>query len=96
MGYRIEYGQMKEEDTGRQSSIPAFPLMLACAFAVFLLSVGIFYPEGTRWAKETFGPGASFLEAADTMAANLREGISVGDAVTAFCREIIEDAGFEG
>ena len=94
MGYRIQYGQTmtKEEikepvDTKRMKPLLAIILLICIVF--FFIFLG-----GTETLRDCFIPGdPEITEAAVKMfIEDVREGESIGDAITAFCLEIIDNA----
>lgn len=91
MGYRIVYG----EDPFVGESAPKSRLRpLTAAFALaFVILVRCTWPQGSQILRQlllpqTDGTGAAFQQ----MAQEIRAGEPVGEAVTAFCRGIVEDA----
>lgn len=89
MGYRIVYG----EDPFYKKPESHFRLrLMTAAFAlVFVLLVRCCWPQGTRLLRKALLPGTQ--EAAfSRMAQEIRAGEPVGEAVTAFCRSVVQDA----
>ena len=92
MGYRIEYdsGEGKYQVLPeRKSRVPAFT---TAALAGFLLMTHLFWPAGEDAIRDFLIPGedAVTIAAAECMAAELREGASLQDALESFCRQIIQ------
>lgn len=73
------------------------PLRLQFLTTVFLLlftlAVRQFWPEGTRMLREFLIPGEPTVTQAafSEMVTEIQAGEPLGDAVTAFCRQIVED-----
>ena len=92
MGYRIEYdrgeGTYQVLPEGK-SRVPAFT---AAALAGFLLLTHLLWPAGDAAIREFLIPGEDSvtIEAVECMAAELREGASLQDALEEFCRRIIQ------
>ncbi|MBQ8237774.1 MAG: hypothetical protein IJZ39_06490 [Oscillospiraceae bacterium] len=88
MGYRIVYGKDAFAETGeRKSHLRAMTAGFALALVVL---VRIFWPEGTAVLRDVLLPGQS--TAFSQLTEDLRAGEPIGDAVTAFCRSIVEEA----
>ena len=90
MGYRITYenGMIHKENI-RQHRISWKwwgAGILAAAVAVTLM-----VPQGRLWIRDLFLPGDEEITASalESMVADLRAGEPLGEAVEAFCREII-------
>lgn len=94
MGYRIEYDSGKRQYEVRRVCPWRLPLMAAGAFAVFLLLTSLLWPEGIEAMKELLIPGDNTvtLRALEEMAEDLKAGASISDAVTVFCKEILQSA----
>lgn len=92
MGYQISYGPIKTKDSVkmRGKTVRAFALVICIIALVIGLQVSGVGKTLWRWML----PGNPEVTSAalDTMAESLKQGDSVGEAVTAFCREIIENA----
>lgn len=93
MGYCIEYenGRAKRRRTGTQRK----ELWALAAVVIVLLGVisGFFWPEGAAAFRNFWIPGDPevTIRAIETMVENLRSGEGTQEAVTAFCREILEN-----
>ena len=91
MAYRIEYdcGVGKYEVFPEQKS--RIPALTAGALTVFLLLTHLFWPAGDALIQDFLIPGedAVTIAAAQTLAENLKEGASLGEAAEIFCREIL-------
>lgn len=88
MGYRIIYAQeplAPEKPRGTKLK------MMTAAFALALVVlVRLFWPQGTQMLQNALLPGDhSHL---DQLTRDIRAGEPVGEAVTAFCQSIIEEA----
>jgi len=94
MAYRIVYetGTARVQENRRNSA------RIWVLTAVFLVLFGVltvkFWPEGREALVEILLPGDPEVtwHALETMVMQLREGEAVGDAVMAFCREIVDGA----
>ena len=69
--------------------------MTALFFALFMLSVKLLWKDGGDLLREILlpGNGESTAKALEELISQLHEVAAFGDAVTAFCREIIAGAG---
>ena len=92
MGYQISYGPVKTKDSVkmRGKTVRTFALVICIIALVIGLQVSGVGKTLWRWML----PGDPEITGAalDTMVQGLKEGSSVGDAITVFCREIIENA----
>ena len=93
MGYRIDYGQLSERKYPQASRSRRLAGLISAALGVFLLLTGLFWPQGRELLKEFLIPGDSTVTAAafSQLLTDLRTGMDSGDAVAAFCREILEN-----
>jgi len=92
MSYRITYGPEQDSTLRRKFQLH---LPVAAVLAVLLAIVIRFtYPEETKQLAETLFPltSAASQEALEAFSQNIRAGESFGDAITAFCLEIINEA----
>lgn len=91
MGYRIVYGTDPfAHDTREKSHLRVLTAGFALAFVIL---VRCFWPQGTALLRQVLLPGDDVATAAfQQMTADIQAGEPVGDAVTAFCRGIVEDA----
>ena len=87
MGYRIIYGQDPFRKKPEKSHLG--PLSAGFALA-FLILVRCFWPQGAAKLRQTLLPGD--MAAFQRMTEEIRAGEPIGDAVTAFCRGIVEEA----
>lgn len=95
MGYRIEYGSQDElrkplKNKHRYSAIAAAVCILALVAGAMAIK-----HTGLTWVKEVLLPGdpAVTATALENMVDHIKDGDSIAEAVTAFCREIVENAG---
>ena len=93
MSYKISYGAMSKKTRNK----PIFRLKLpviAGAVLAFAITARVFWPQQTKQLAEALFPltKASSQEALEVFARNIKAGESFGDAVTAFCQEIIHEA----
>lgn len=94
MGYRVIYGEDPFEKPKKQRG--RLGLMTAGCFLAFVVGVRCFWPQGAAALGRIMLPGAETVEAFAQMTADLQAGEPLGDAVTAFCRTIVEDAVGQG
>ena len=90
MGYRVIYG----EDPFEKPKVKGgrLGLMTAGCFLAFVVGVRCFWPAGAERLGRMFLPGEGTVAALEQMAEDLQAGEPLGDAVTAFCRQVVEDA----
>ena len=92
MGYRVIYG----EDPFEKAKIRKGRLAAMTAACLLAFSVGVrcIWPRGAESLKQLVMPKETATTAAFVqMTADLRAGASIQDAVTAFCRSVVEGAG---
>lgn len=87
MGYRIVYGADPFEEGTKKSHLRSLTAGFALAFVIL---VRLFYPHGADLLRAQLLPGDDAALA--QLTADLRAGEPVGEAVTAFCRTIMEEA----
>ncbi|MBQ8768997.1 MAG: hypothetical protein IJZ15_05080 [Oscillospiraceae bacterium] len=80
MGYRIVYGKDKRRSWKLNKG--KYTLIFAIAICIALMAVSYFCGDALKL------PGESL----ENMAQAVQNGESLSDAITAFCREIIENA----
>ena len=94
MGYRVEYKSFGEEK--RQPKVGQYKKAIMAAALVMVLTGGALTVKltGLPWVQKYLLPGDPEVTAAalEQMVDDLRSGYSFADAVTAFCREIMENA----
>jgi hypothetical protein len=92
MSYKISYGSMPRNAASKQK-----PQLRWAAIAVFIVTMAIFarsrYPAQIDQLTEALFPltSASSREALDVFSQHIRDGETFGEAVTAFCMEIIHE-----
>ena len=96
MSYKISYWNPQYKAKGISKS--GVWLVIAAGIVLALaISARIFHPEETKQLAEALFPltRASSQEALEGFTQNIKAGESFGDAVTAFCLEIINEANRE-
>ena len=91
MGYRVVYG----EDPFVKPKIRKGRLALMTAACLLAFSVGVrcIWPQGAESLKQMLMPKETVTTAAFVqMTADIWAGEPLGDAVTAFCRSVVEGA----
>lgn len=94
MGYRIEYGSSGDLRKPLKSKRP-YSAIAAAACVLALVAGAITVKQtGLTWVQEFLLPGDPAVTAAalENMVDNIKDGDSIAEAVTAFCREIVENA----
>ena len=94
MGYHIQYGQtMVKEEIKSKSYSKRTKYIVGIAATVALCMIFV-WAGGTKWLRALFIPGdPDVTQAAFAgFVSDIRSGSSMGEAVTGFCREIIEGA----
>lgn len=93
MGYRIEYGPMPKIMKQPKRGMLRLNTMTAVCLLLFILTVKHIWPEGTDILRSYLLPGEPTVteQAANALISDLRNGESFGNAVTVFCREILEN-----
>ena len=94
MGYRIVYeadGIRREQNNIVHKRLVG--LLTGCLLAFLVLTMH-FWPEGKAKLEEMFLPGdpAITKQAFFSMTEQLRAGVAIGDAVAAFCQEVMDGA----
>lgn len=94
MAYRIEYDSRNQKYEITSPKRTCFPGLLLGAVTAFFLLTASFWPEGWAALRDIMIPGddAVTLQALECMSDNLRNGMELGDAITSFCREIMDGA----
>ena len=90
MGYRVVYGEDPFEQP--KPGKGRLGLMTAGCFLAFVVGVRCFWPQGAETLGRICLPSEGTVAAFSQMTADLKAGEPLGDAVTAFCRTIVEDA----
>lgn len=91
MAYRIVYGEDPANQNKQRFWSGRLHFMTALCFVLFIFSVKLLWGD----ALDTILPegcGAA-ISAMENMVSEIRTGAGFADAVTAFCREIIAEAG---
>lgn len=93
MGYRIVYDRNPKYDDRTTFHWGKFQTAAAGFLAVFFLLTGTFWPEGKAMLQRILIPGDAevTIAAFSSMVEQIQAGEPIGDAVTAFCGEIIEN-----
>lgn len=94
MGYRVEYGPQEKKKESKLLNPLKMQILTTVFLLFFVLGVRGAWPEGTEKLKEFLLPGElSVTETAfQNLVTEIKEGESIGDAVSTFCREIVEHA----
>lgn len=94
MAYRIEYDSFNQKFEISSPVRSRFPGLLIGAVTAFFLITATFWPEGWSALRDIMIPGddAVTLQALECMSDNLRSGMALEDAITSFCREVIDGA----
>ena len=90
MGYRVVYGEDPFEQP--KPGKGRLGLMTAGCFLAFVVGVRCFWPRGAETLHRIFMPEENTAAAFGEMTRGILEGEPLGDAVTTFCRTIVEDA----
>lgn len=90
MSYKISYWEAPQK-------APHLPFRLPAVAGIVLslaILARIFYPDTTKQLTEALFPltSDSSQQALEVLAEKIKAGESFGDAVTAFCQEILNDA----
>lgn len=93
MGYRIDYGQPFDQKYPMPSRRSRLPWMVCGALLLFALLTNLYWPEGRAALRDILIPGDPEVTAAafSGMMEDIRTGEDVTGAVTAFCREILDN-----
>ena len=89
MAYRIEY---KALGPVKPAFFKKYGMLIIVVFLlVSTVSVSVAYLSGAQWARHLLFPGDPEVTAGalEGMADKLKQGSSVVDAITAFCRAVI-------
>ena len=87
MGYRIVYGE--EPTIGRKSRLG---LWTAVFLLIFVTAVRLAWPAGAEQLRAVLEPKGETVVAFSEMVANVGAGQGMGEAVTAFCRSVVNSA----
>ena len=91
MSYRISYGKIQQETPRKPHRLR---YCVAAVVLALVIMARILFPAETMQIAEAMFPltGESAQEALEVFVQNIGAGESLGDAVTAFCQEILDDA----
>lgn len=94
MGYRIDYGPAMNIPTARRNGAARLRTMIAVMLLIFVLMVRLTWQEGTAVLQEVLLPGNLTVaqQAFSELVCDLREGERFMDALTFFCRMILDEA----
>lgn len=90
MSYKISYGEPSQKALHSSFRLP----VVAGLVLTLAILARIFYPDATKQLTEALLPvtSDSSQKAMEVFVENIKAGESFGDAVTAFCQEILNDA----
>ena len=92
MAYRIVYGGESRRERVNRGVGLRFQTMTAVCLLLFTLAVSQLWPEGTAKLREYLLPGMNGTQGAVLeLMAQIQAGEPVEQALTVFCRQIIED-----
>lgn len=91
MSYKISYGDNGNERC-RQPHI--FKVVAALLMVLLVVAARLCYPDETKQLSQALFPltSVSSQQAIEVFKHNISAGESLGDAITAFCQEIINEA----
>ena len=91
MGYKIAYkgGKSVKFNTKSSRILPKKAITFSC---LIILTAVLIYAGAGKYLRNFFMPGLSDA-ALSSLAEDLKSGVSLKDAVSAFCSGVIEDAG---
>ena len=89
MAYRITYGENNIQKQHGRKKIKWKPIVVG--ILALTLAVTLCIPAGRLWLRDLILPGNEEITAGalENLAEDLENGVSLGDAVDAFCYEII-------
>ncbi len=92
MSYQVVYGSFNRDHPIKSKKHQNKGAFAAVIVAVLILGAMTVRLRALPWVKEYLLPGDPEVTAMalDSLVQDLREGDSLGQAVTAFCREIME------
>ena len=85
MSYRIQYPPVRKL-RGREGLRVRLPALTALCFLLFLLLVGLLWPEGTAWIRDSRP-----VAALDRFASELKQGEAVMTSLSDFFRSVLHD-----
>ena len=91
MAYRVVYGPMPEVPK-RRGTLRVRTLTAVCLL-LFCFGVRLAWPEGQALLRRIVLPGEMTVTqvAFGDMLEHLKQGYTLGDAVTVFCRQVVQD-----
>lgn len=94
MAYRIVYGPDIPAQYRKRARSHRLQVMIAVCLLIFALLVKQFFPAGADKLQQLLLPGVQTTTqlALSELMNDIQEGITLGDAFTVFCREILENA----
>lgn len=94
MGYRIEYDSGSRKWQAERFRWGRMWAMAAVCLLLFLVLTNLFWPQGAGMLRRLLIPGDPEVtaQAFAQMVDGLRAGEDASECVTAFCREILENA----
>lgn len=91
--YRIDYGPPIPQEKKQRKSGVRLRVMTVIFFFAFLLLVKSIWPAGTERLRSVLLPsGTGDQQAIREFVADLRQGEDPKDALTTFCRQVIQNA----
>lgn len=93
MGYRIVYAEAEPKKRVRPATAVRLRTLVAAVLLLFSIMVRLLWPDGTTILRSVFLPGnLSVTEVAfSEFVEDIRDGQSLEDSVTVFCRKIIHE-----
>ena len=93
MSYRIVYGPEIKPVQNQGASTTRLRTLTAALLLSFALTVKLLWPEGTEMLREILIPTDLTVteQAFQSMMEDLSMGEDLGEAITVFCRQIIEN-----
>lgn len=94
MAYSIRYGSYQYGREKKKKSARGLLAMTAAFLIILALGINVFWLDGARLLRELILPFSDeqTVEAFREMVQQVGDGTRLTDAVTAFCREVIEGA----
>ena len=95
MGYRIDYSPAVPAKHTQRPRPLRLQILCAACFLLFVLTVRFCWPAGTRYLRQFLLPAkdpGNAMQAFHEFVDDLESGVSFPDSVTAFCRDVIENA----
>lgn len=94
MSYSIGYGEQRQELYAPKTN-SHFTLFLFVFLMIFFLGVQLFWDEGAQTIRQLLLPmDSNTVSAFETLTQQVIDGVPIGEAVTFFCREVIQSAQF--